>query len=101
MPAESQISPPSKEAVKSAEKLYNDIRVAFPKAVSEFESKWTAWETVLQPQTTHTTQTISPSTVAGTDEFKALERLGPKIIPFIVFKLATNTGQDFSGVFLC
>ncbi|KAK8118163.1 uncharacterized protein PG998_006444 [Apiospora kogelbergensis] len=37
----------------------------------------------------------------GTDEFNALEKLGPKIIPFVVFKLTRETTENLLAVVLC
>ncbi|RMZ92022.1 hypothetical protein DV736_g751, partial [Chaetothyriales sp. CBS 134916] len=111
----SQISPPSQEAIKSAEKLYDAIQMAFPEAVSDFESKWTAEDAVCHSQTTsarygyvvllqsvrYLSSLSSLNTYGQTDEFEALKKLGPKIIPFVVFKLARDTDQNSYGVFLC
>lgn len=37
-----------------------------------------------------------------TDEFEAIKRLGSKIIPFVMFKLAKDDGDRIvHGVFLC
>jgi len=89
---------PSVDGVDSATRLYNDIRAVFPKAVAEFESRWAA-----------ALHALSSSSVAEdgdactrTEEFDALKRLGPKIIPFVVFKLATDDdGQNLWSVLLC
>ncbi|RMZ83628.1 hypothetical protein DV738_g1134, partial [Chaetothyriales sp. CBS 135597] len=92
MQADSQASAPSQEAINSAEKLYQDIQAIFPKAITDFEARWAALDAVSRSQATQA--------IFTTDEFKALERLGPKIIPLIIFKLAKGTDQDFSGVIL-
>ena len=36
-----------------------------------------------------------------TEEFESLQRLGPKIIPFVVFKFVTDAEANLQGVFLC
>ncbi|RMZ85731.1 hypothetical protein DV737_g440, partial [Chaetothyriales sp. CBS 132003] len=97
MAVDSQASPPSQEAIESAEKLYNAIQMAFPEAVRDFESKWTAWDVVCHSQTAPAS---SLNTYVRTDEFEALKRLGPKTISFVVFKLTRDTDQNSYGVLL-
>ncbi|KFG88008.1 hypothetical protein MANI_014741 [Metarhizium anisopliae] len=87
---------PNQDAIESAKALYHTIRKAFPEAVTDFESKWTAWQEVCQGQTSWP----SLDACTRTDEFEALKRLGPKILPFVVFKLATNADHNSYGVFL-
>lgn len=36
-----------------------------------------------------------------TDEFETLKKQGPKVLAFLVFKLATDVEQNSYGVFLC
>ncbi|KAI0013409.1 hypothetical protein F4779DRAFT_563510 [Xylariaceae sp. FL0662B] len=92
-----QISAPSQEAVQSAAKLYSAIQTAFPEAVTDFESKWAAAHVVYHSKTTF----ARDDACIRTNEFDALKRLGPKIIPFVVFKLARDdAGQNSWGVFL-
>jgi hypothetical protein len=97
--ATDQISAPSQEAIDSVTMLYNTIHAVFPEAVANFQSKWAAAHTVC-----HHSQATSARDNAciQTGEFDALKRLGPKILPLVVFKLATDdAGQNLWGVFLC
>ncbi|KJK80806.1 hypothetical protein H634G_03955 [Metarhizium anisopliae BRIP 53293] len=96
MGTDDDISAPSQDAIESARALYHSIRGALPEAVTDFESKWTAWQEVCQGQTSWP----SLDACTRTDEFEALKRLGPKILPFVVFKLATNADHNSYGVFL-
>ncbi|KAK2593260.1 hypothetical protein QQS21_009025 [Conoideocrella luteorostrata] len=96
MGTDGQIPLPTEEAIESAEKLYYAIRRAFPEAVTGFESKWTAFQEVCQSQTT----SASLDVCAQTAEFEALKRLGPKILPLVVFKLARDADQNSYGVIL-
>jgi hypothetical protein len=96
METDGQISSASQEAIESAEKLYNAIQMVFPEAVTNFESKWTAWHAVCDSHTT----SASIDACLRTAEFEALKKLGPKIIPFVVFKLARDAEQNSHGVFL-
>ena len=43
----------------------------------------------------------SPDECTRTDEFQILKKQGPKILPFVVSKLATVADQNSYGVFLC
>ncbi|RYP53063.1 hypothetical protein DL769_010570 [Monosporascus sp. CRB-8-3] len=81
-----RIFEPSREAPDSASKLYNAVYTAFPEAVTNFESKWAAVHAVCYSKTT----SAQDDACIRTDEFDALKRLGPKIIPFVVFKLARD-----------
>ncbi|KAI1851287.1 hypothetical protein JX265_000480 [Neoarthrinium moseri] len=93
-------SAPSLAAVESAAKLYNAIQTAFPQAVANFESKW---EAAAATHAERYSRTISAKDEAYTQtgESDALKRLGPKIIPFVVYKLAKgDSDQDLLGVFL-
>lgn len=115
MGTDDDISAPSQDAIESARALYHSIRGALPEAVTDFESKWTAWQEVCQGQTSwprysplvplHSRRHLLPlnslDACTRTDEFEALKRLGPKILPFVVFKLATNADHNSYGVFLC
>ena len=89
-------SPPSQEAVNSAKELYNAVHIRFSQIISTFESRWTAWQEVCPPAAT---SSMLKST--KTDEYQSLKSLGPKIIPLVVYKLATNIKQNFLGVLLC
>ncbi|KAI1311512.1 hypothetical protein F5Y03DRAFT_308813 [Xylaria venustula] len=92
-----QASAQSQEAVDSATKLYNDIKARFPAAETEFQSSWAAGHAVCRSSSI----TTKNDTCTRTAEFDALHRLGPKIIPFVVFKLARdNAAQDLWAVFL-
>jgi hypothetical protein len=107
---------PSREAVESVTNLYNAISVKFPEGVRIFESRWAAWHKVcLETPTsarypfprplddTHIVSLLnSLYACTQTDEFEALKRLGPKIIQFVISKLARDDiHQNLSGVFLC
>ncbi|KAI0977520.1 hypothetical protein F4678DRAFT_17712 [Xylaria arbuscula] len=87
----------SQEAVDSANRLYRCIGSLFPVAASEFQSQWAAAHAVCHSQST----TTRDDACIRTPELNALYRLGPKIIPFVVFKLANdNAGQDLWAVLL-
>lgn len=95
----SRTSPPSREAIASVAKHYNAIVDTFPDAETHFERKWVAWHAVCRAQAAAGT---SVDKCVETDEFEVVKRLGPKIIQFVVFKLAKdNDEQNFYGVFLC
>lgn len=115
MGTDGDIPAPNQDAIESAKALYHTIRKAFPEAVTDFESKWTAWKEVCQGQTSwpryssllvlHSRRHLLPlnslDVCTRTDEFEALKRLGPKILPFVVFKLAKSADHNSYGVFLC
>ncbi|KAI1346526.1 hypothetical protein F5Y01DRAFT_319662 [Xylaria sp. FL0043] len=93
-----QTSVPSREAVDSATKLYNTIREGFPAAVEEFESRWAAARAVCKSQSF--TPATGDDTLTRTDQFGALQKLGPKIVPLVVFKLATDPADECSWAVL-
>ncbi|KAI1318721.1 hypothetical protein F5Y16DRAFT_406235 [Xylariaceae sp. FL0255] len=86
---------PSPAAIKSAVTLYGEMRATFPGATIDFESKWAATHAVCS--------SASEDDCLKREEFEALRRQGPKIIPFIVYKLAKtdDDGQNSWGGFLC
>ncbi|KAI9167798.1 hypothetical protein HJFPF1_03935 [Paramyrothecium foliicola] len=96
---ESHVSSASLEAVQSAEKLYKNIA----KAVSLANSLYEVWLLFI-PIPFFTIVRISVcnriDACVRSDEFRALERLGPKIIPLLVFKLAKDVDLNSHGVFL-
>ncbi|KAI1277940.1 hypothetical protein F5Y07DRAFT_362089 [Xylaria sp. FL0933] len=95
-----QTSVASQGAVDSATKLYSTMREKFPAAVEEFESRWTVVRAACNSKSI-TTTTTEDDACTRTQEFGALQRLGPKIIPLVVFKLATDSNhQDSWAVFL-
>jgi hypothetical protein len=122
MESDRQSPQASPEAVQSVERLYNAIQTQFPEAVAVFVNKWTPWHdlcikhmsspsynylaTSLYPDA-HANLFFSPSAIGGlealtkADEYEKLKNLGPKIIPFIVFKLAQNPENNSHAVFLC
>ncbi|CAA7261573.1 unnamed protein product [Cyclocybe aegerita] len=55
-----QIPPPSPAAAYSAERLYSDIKKAFPGLVADFDSKWTAWTKTWFPNETPNNSSMSP-----------------------------------------
>lgn len=91
-----QATSPSQEAVDSVTKLYNAIYAAFPQAVTHFNSRWDTAHVVGS-----SLASANDTSFLQTDEFNVLKRLGPKIIPFVVFKLVADTTQNLWGVFLC
>ncbi|KAI0453400.1 hypothetical protein F5B21DRAFT_479945 [Xylaria acuta] len=92
-----RISTPSQEAVNSAARLYNTIQALFPTAVTEFRSRWAAAQAVCRSPSTSTRD----DACIRTNELDVLYRLGPKSIPFVVSKLASDTaGRDLWAVFL-
>ncbi|KAK8124121.1 hypothetical protein PG999_004039 [Apiospora kogelbergensis] len=88
-------TPPKQEAVGSANELYHAICAAFPRAVANFNSKWNA----AHPLCTSLASS-NGAICQGEDEFITLRRLGPKIIPFVVFKLASDAADNLWAVFL-
>lgn len=82
-------TPPSEEAVSSVNELYYIIYTAFLWAIAYFNAKWDTayplYAILVSPNGT---------TYLGTNEFIVFEKLGPKIIPFIVFKLARDTSDN-------
>ena len=89
-------SAPSQAAVDSAIQLYKDVRKHFPRAVEIFKSSWTAWH-----DRCLSTDALATPTCTETDEFKALVKLGPRIVPLVVYELARDVEQNYSGVLLC
>ena len=110
-----ETSLPDRDAIESAQGVYSSIRRTFPEAVTNFESKWTPWQERCKERATWARYSFvlllrdarklltlhSLDICAQGDEFEALKRLGPKIIPFIVWKLAGDADQHPYGVFLC
>ncbi|KAK8068755.1 hypothetical protein PG994_005371 [Apiospora phragmitis] len=88
-----QATSPSPEAVDSVVKLYNAIHAAFPRAVAQFNSKRGTAHAVCS-----LLASVNDATYLQTYEFNALEKLDPKIIPFVVFKLVNNTAQNLWAV---
>ncbi|GAW20233.1 hypothetical protein ANO14919_097320 [Xylariales sp. No.14919] len=90
---------PSQEAVNSVTSLSSAIQVSFPAAVDEFRSRWAAARAVCRSQSISTDDYYDAC--IQKEEFVALHKLGPKIIPFVVYKLASgDAGQDLWAVFL-
>lgn len=88
-----KVALPSEEAVRAAQVLYDDIRKAFPQAVADFNALWKAWHVACESQPIDSCVEV--------EEYKPLERLGPKTIPMVVHKLATDADQNSHGVCLC
>ncbi|KAF2456249.1 hypothetical protein BDY21DRAFT_364962 [Lineolata rhizophorae] len=96
----------SPAAADSAEKLYSDITTVFPDLIADFNNKWTAWAHTWfpneRPNEKPNSTSVSPRSSSASDrclvpEFKQLTALGPKIIPLVVYKLASEP-QNFLGV---
>ncbi|KAI0193457.1 hypothetical protein F4808DRAFT_442215 [Astrocystis sublimbata] len=83
-------SSPTQEAVDSATKLYLDIEEVFPLAVDQFESRWTAALAVCHTSSAAETDFAD----LQTEQFAALGRLGPKIMPLVVYKLARDKASQ-------
>lgn len=99
MDSVNQTSAPSREAIASVSKHYSAITDTFPDAESNFERKWVAWIAVCLAQAGGGAE-MDPCVEA--EEFEIVKRLGPKIIPFVVFKLAKYDEENYLyGVFLC
>jgi hypothetical protein len=93
-----QIHVTSQKGFDSAFDLYNAIQMIFSIAAAGFESKWAAAHGVCHAQVKSAKDDAHTRTV----EFEALKMLDPKIIPFIVFKLAKpNAGQNLWAASLC
>lgn len=94
-------SRPSQEAVASVRKHCIAMTETFPEAGVNFQRKWSAWHDMCLAQEEGATW-ISVATCVAMDEFQILKRLGPKIIPFVVFKLAQDEYNEHCyGVLLC
>ncbi|KAI0147471.1 hypothetical protein GGR57DRAFT_476541 [Xylariaceae sp. FL1272] len=93
-PTHQDLPTPSQRAIESVVALCGKIRTTFLGAADSFESKWAAAQAVCSSAT--------QDECLGRDEFDALKRQGPKIIQFIVYKLAQtdDNGQNAWGVFL-
>ncbi|KFA79054.1 hypothetical protein S40288_11420 [Stachybotrys chartarum IBT 40288] len=90
---------PSKEAVRAAWVLYDDIRKCFPPAVADFESRWSSWHALCESKASFDGDgSIDPCVESA--EHAAIKRLGPKIVPMLVHKLAIDSNQNSHGVFL-
>ncbi|KAI7782574.1 hypothetical protein LA080_013062 [Diaporthe eres] len=88
------VPPPSAAAVNSARDLYNKLKTTSPALAADFDTKYDAW------RKTWFSNNDSPNsdTRATGPEFAALVALGPKIIPFVVYRL--TSGKDFMAVVL-
>lgn len=91
------VLPPSDAAIKSAKELYDKLKSASPALAQDFDTKYSTWkETWLGDSSGNSKNSDSRATGP---EFAALVALGPKILPFIVYRL-TN-GEDYIAVVLC
>lgn len=95
MDSSAPVPPPSAAAVESAKDLHNKLRTASPALAEDFDTKYDAW------RETWFGNNDSPNsdTRATGPEFAALVALGPKIIPFVVYRL--TSGEDVMAVVLC
>ncbi|OAR03637.1 hypothetical protein LLEC1_00913 [Akanthomyces lecanii] len=102
---------PNRAAIEAAEHVYHTVQKAFPEAVANFESKWAAFQIVCHSLPTSAwysslllsivrANSGSCGDCTRTDEFDTLKRQGPKILPFLVFKLTTDVEKNSYGVFL-
>ncbi|PMB73940.1 hypothetical protein BM221_001367 [Beauveria bassiana] len=91
-----QIVSPMRAAIEAADNVYHTVQGTFPEAVAVFESKWTAFQAVCHALPA----SASPRECTRTDEFETLRKQGPKILAFVVFKLATDVDQNSHGAFL-
>lgn len=89
------VPPPSAAAVKSAKDLYLKLKTTFPDLAADFEKKYDAWKKTWFAGN----DSANSATRATGPEFSALVALGPKIVPFVVYRL-TN-GSDFMAIELC
>ncbi|KAM3454444.1 hypothetical protein MY5147_006202 [Beauveria neobassiana] len=83
-------------AIEAADNVYHTVQGTFPEAVADFESKWIAFQAVCHSLLA----SASPRECTRTDEFETLRKQGPKILAFVVFKLATDVDQNSHGAFL-
>ncbi|KAK3935737.1 hypothetical protein QBC46DRAFT_322766 [Diplogelasinospora grovesii] len=81
------IPPADPAAVDSVKELYNAIREKFPDAVADFQARWLVWKNVACPK--YGVSSNAFATCEG-PEFDKLVALGPKIVPLVVYKLATD-----------
>lgn len=89
--------PPSAAAVKSAKDLYNKLKTASPALAKDFDTKYDAWR---KAWFSNSNSDSSNSDIRATGpEFAALVALGPKIMPFLVYRL--TSGNDFMAVVPC
>lgn len=89
------VPPPSAAAVKSAKDIYNKLKTASPALAKDFNTKYDVWRKIWfsnNDSPNLETRAIEP-------EFAALVALGPKIMPFVVYRL--TSGNDFMAVVLC
>ncbi|KAH8721415.1 hypothetical protein HC256_001771 [Beauveria bassiana] len=91
-----QIASPMKAAIEAADNIYHTVQRTFPEAVADFESKWTAFQAFCHSLPA----SASPRDCTRADEFETLRKQGPKILAFVVFKLATDVDQNSHGAFL-
>lgn len=117
METDIQITLPAREAVEAAENVYHKIQILYHKAIADFELKWAAFQQACNSLPTsaryshlpilsvlyiRATPRFSLDECTRTLEFEILKKQGPKILAFVVFKLATDTDkQSVNGVFLC
>ncbi|KAJ3494762.1 hypothetical protein NLG97_g3870 [Lecanicillium saksenae] len=87
-----QVAPPNAAAIEAAEHVYHAVQGVSPEAVADFETKWTAFQTVFSSLPS----SASPGDCKQADEFETLKKQGPKIIAFLVYKLATDIDSHFS-----
>lgn len=88
---------PSAAAITSAKDLYNKLKSASPALAQDFDTKYNAWKQTWFSDSNRNSP--NSDTQATGPEFAALVALGPKILPFIVYRL--TTGKDFMAVVLC
>ncbi|KAH9901849.1 hypothetical protein F4778DRAFT_737863 [Xylariomycetidae sp. FL2044] len=93
---------PSQEAIDSATKLQAELSEAFPEAVRNFEARWAAAHAVRHSHSSNPGPGADDDACIRTDEFDKVKRLGPKIIPFVVYKLAIDddANENLWAVFL-
>lgn len=90
---------PSEEAVRIAELVQDNLARCFPLAVTTFEERWSAWLVLCQSMSVAEGAPLDPC--LDSVEYDNVKRLGPKIVPMLVYKLAIDPEQNSHGVYLC
>lgn len=88
------VPPPSTAAVKSAEDLYSKLKTKSPDLAADFDTKYDAW------RKTWLGGNDAPNSAARAagPEFDALVALGPKIVPFVVYRMTGEKPEDFRAI---
>lgn len=90
---------PSQEAIQSAKKLHDDISQRFPIFAELFEAWWSVWHRVCEAKISQDTDKVDPC--QASNEYSVLMALGPRIVPMVVYEMATYPNKYSHGVYLC